>query len=261
MNIRDIDASEIDLPKDGDYMHTIFINQGELMVKYKSIEQMPDWPLHFQSKNSQVWFKDFLWRTVEEISEAMEALHLANQSRDPDFIHAQVTHFFEEISDAIHFLVELMIIADIKCQPEEINLMDEQWDRYQEGSGVIPPILAETFFCQPGGFLFYIGGELIKREEYLSLDGPAVLDCVTKTIMAYCSNVQYKLGLCGNVLKNKRWKQTAVTSDENLFSDRIAEVFQLIMELLFQCGLGPKDIFRLYSAKRIINTWRQDTKY
>ncbi len=107
MNINDI----TDIPKVApeNYLKEIFFKQEGLLEKYQSIEGIPGYPFDIDSAESQVWIKDFLWRTVEEMMEAMEAHY-----------NADLPHTIEEVSDALHFIVEAMILAGIA--PQEWDL-------------------------------------------------------------------------------------------------------------------------------------------
>src|SRR3990167_4279630 len=101
MNINDVDQ----VPIDKDRLDAIFERQMELIIKYKDIEGMPDFPMDIDSKVGQRWFKDFYWRCTEELMEAWECI----KDEDP-------THFKEEIADALHFLVEAFIISGVELE-------------------------------------------------------------------------------------------------------------------------------------------------
>ena len=60
--------------------------------------------------------KDMFWRTTEELCEAMEVIPndetIANWKGRWEN-NADLRHFFEELADALHFLVEASIIAEM----------------------------------------------------------------------------------------------------------------------------------------------------
>lgn len=97
MNIEDVKK----VPEVPNILKAIFERQEELAIKYKEIEGLPDWPFDIDNPISQVWIKDFLWRICEEIAESMEA-----------YIAKERLHTLEEIADALHFIVEIMILTD-----------------------------------------------------------------------------------------------------------------------------------------------------
>ncbi len=101
MNIHDI--KDIPHPKPEDYLHVIWERQTYLLEKYKEIEGIPDYPFDIDSAEHQIWIKDFLWRVVEEIAEAYEADIEGNRA-----------HIVEELADALHFIIEIMILCGVE---------------------------------------------------------------------------------------------------------------------------------------------------
>ena len=95
----------------GDKLVAIFNRQKELMFKYHDIEkrsgllQTEDCPVNLDDKRGQARIKDFSWRVMEEVGEALDA--------KSDF-----EHFTEELIDGLHFLTELTILSGFG--PEDI---------------------------------------------------------------------------------------------------------------------------------------------
>ena len=258
MNIQDIKTEEIKVPEQQkDIMPQILLAQRDLMVKYQEIEGMPDWPIPFQDKQSQRWIKDFLWRITEEISEAMEALYSMDVFGEEKLIHQHITHFFEEISDAIHFAVELLILIDTSITRAGATADVLVHTSISQDTPADCASLGNAFLCKEDTLFFDVDGEMRSPGRV----GRKCLDAEAEKILNMCAWIQYKLGLCGNVLKNKLWKQTAVVSDRSVFDNKLQNVFQLIFQMLFRCKLEPNDIYLLYVSKKLVNQWRQDTKY
>ena len=118
MNIEDVDK-KVEIPKMP--LLGIFELQKKLIEKYDVIEKangfdVPMPPYSIDSAQLQARIKDMYWRTTEEIAEAMEVVppifKLENWkqfwSQDVD-----VRHFFEELADALHFLVEASIYSNV----------------------------------------------------------------------------------------------------------------------------------------------------
>lgn len=88
----------------GDKLVAIFERQKELMNKYHDIEkrsgllQTEDCPVNLNDKRGQARIKDFAWRVMEEVGEAIDAID--------DF-----EHHVEELIDGLHFLTELTILT------------------------------------------------------------------------------------------------------------------------------------------------------
>ena len=65
----------------GDKLEAIFARQKELMEKYHDIElrsglmQTEDCPVNLDDKRGQARIKDFAWRVIEEVGEALDAYY------------------------------------------------------------------------------------------------------------------------------------------------------------------------------------------
>ena len=88
----------------GDRLAAIFNRQKELMAKYHHIEarsgllQTEDCPVNLDDRRGQARIKDFSWRVMEELGEALDA-------------KSHTDHYQEELIDGLHFLTELTILA------------------------------------------------------------------------------------------------------------------------------------------------------
>lgn len=134
MNINDIEKTN-DIP--ADIWKAIWDKQRQLADKYKDIEGMGDLldtiPTNVDTLKGQRWIKDFAWRVTEELTEADEAKFELEELMDPlsseswdrldDDEKETATqlkqHYLEEVTDALHFFVELCIIAGY--EPEFFN--------------------------------------------------------------------------------------------------------------------------------------------
>lgn len=95
-----------------EHLRAVFARQEELMARYKDIEKLPAAPLALHTTHHQKIMKDFAWRTTEELTEAFEAW-----SNESDRTFAK-ERGLEEMADALHFLVEMLIFAGIT--PEQV---------------------------------------------------------------------------------------------------------------------------------------------
>lgn len=110
MNIKDFDAPPPPATWD-ETLAAIFARQYELMMKYKTIEQLPDPPVPLHHQHGQRIIKDFAWRVTEELTESFEAW----QKHGDDYEVAQL-HALEELADAMHFFVELCLFAGVTVE-------------------------------------------------------------------------------------------------------------------------------------------------
>ena len=127
MNIDDV-TDQVEIP--GNPVIRIFALQRVLQSKYHHIEvangiNYPLAPWNIDDSAVQYILKDIFWRTTEELCEAMEVI-----PSDSDFanwkarwgVNSDLRHFFEELADALHFLVEASIIAEMNENEIEIAI-------------------------------------------------------------------------------------------------------------------------------------------
>lgn len=204
MNIQDSeDLKKVDEP----WLDFLLDRQHELVEKYKEIEGMPDLPMDINTKETQIWIKDFLWRVTEELMEAYEALLKGN-----------IDHYLEELSDALHFYIELYILLDYK--PYYMN------------------------------------------DNFLIGAVKAVKDFKRDNKKGRIFEIIYRLGLVGNLLRNKKWKQTQVFVDYKRVTEQVDYGFIELIGLFIESGIEDKyGLLNLYYKKFQVNQFRQRSKY
>lgn len=116
MNVMNVEEEYKGSPQT--FLQDLFIHQKELMGKYVDIEgqhgiglgllksdngefNLND--LSLDSPKLQYVLKDFSWRVIEELAEALECKGIPDQRE----------HMIEELADSMHFLIELMILSGI----------------------------------------------------------------------------------------------------------------------------------------------------
>jgi len=118
VNVKDF--PEVELPE-GDLLEGIFAGQYELIEKYHDIEQSrgalviePENFGEIDHRFVQWRIKDLAFRTIEELTEATNTLKQKpwKQSEVP----TDQEHFYEELADALHFFVELLITAGMDAK-------------------------------------------------------------------------------------------------------------------------------------------------
>jgi hypothetical protein len=137
----------------GDKLSQIFERQTELMEKYHVIEAANGFWIagssiaDLNNAKFQYRLKDFAWRIIEELGEALEALG-----------KGQDVHTNEEIADALHFLVELSIMVGYKpsvvletlyilWEPEGTAFMVRKYSCIAYRVGVVVEKLGVTMNC------------------------------------------------------------------------------------------------------------------
>lgn len=206
---------------EGDKLHEIFVEQRKLMEKYEEIEerngllQTKDIPVNLDDRKGQQRIKDFFWRVTEELAEAWQAFEEGVQN-----------HFYEEVADAFHFLVEVCILADYWAEPPIPDIADD---------------------CLEGWFAVTL---------------PADNRPVSQLLMGYkVFEIIQALGLAANCLKNKPWKQSHVLTDRDKFYYYLHSAFFNFISFCKSAGLTADSLYNMYFRKNQVNQFRQRSGY
>lgn len=249
MNIKDVNRIGIEVPPN--VWEAIFIKQLRLMEKYEPIEKrngaivpdhvgnavmvMPDGSkINFpcfaiDDAKTQMRLKDMFWRATEEFAEALEntTINMSNMRGLDESTPNEVAHVYEELIDALHFLVEASIIGGLHpaAGPDVFNLMSEfSLVQAEHADTPLPPI-------------------------------------VSRDISLYVWPIIRSLGLAANTLKNKPWKQSQMLTDRRLFLHWLKEAWTQFMRLVLEVNLTEADVFILYTQKNEVNKFRQRSNY
>lgn len=111
MNVQDVHLEPVD--ETIEKLDAIFTRQHQLAEKYRDIETragvgygiLRGATFNVHEQRSQEVCKNYAWRVVEEITEATLAI--------PETIDGVPLHAYEEVADALHFLVELMLLVGL----------------------------------------------------------------------------------------------------------------------------------------------------
>lgn len=240
VNINDVEGVEI--PVDEEYkLEAIFKKQKELVDRYHPIEMASglrlteDCPVNLHDPKGQVVIKDYSWRFIEEIGEALEAFNL-----HPD----QPNHCQEELSDALHFLTELTIHAGFNP-----GFLFE--NKCGLGNNYRLELLfsdAENLIMSDNKLPVFLGSFRRRQVSYTNL---LVLSGATLEAM----------GKTCNTLKNKPWKQTHMLTDLKRFEECLKETWLRFIGLCLVAGIDSDMLFNLYMGKNAVNQFRIRSKY
>lgn len=235
-NVNDFECTKF--PED--LLSSIFQHQHELATKYIPIEKenglclYDQLPADIDDAKAQARIKDMSWRAVEEVAEAFEALDLK-----------EYTHFYEEMADALHFLIEKYLLCDFLPQS---------------------PISYREYFIDPK--IVYPGTNLELFFTEASPDKPIDLpdgremswlrrrnlDCAMANFVKCC-------GLTCNCLKNKPWKQSQMLTDTPKFRSKLLEEFRSFIDLCNEAGFTAQSLYSMYMRKNQVNQFRQRSNY
>ena len=224
MNINDIpienlletcyEIYEVDGP-----IAVIFARQRELIEKYLPIEEeilrrpLPELPFDLHDAVCQEALKARAWWFVEEMGEAFDALNEQSLSK-----------FREELSDALHFLTELLILSGFEWEEINTELVPKDW------IGKTAPVVG-----------FYRSNVLLKVRA---------LAVIGELAMAMWH------------LRNKPWKRTQVLTDVDHYHQRLRVTYSGFLNLLMaHCDLTLEDVAILYLRKSEVNKFRMRSNY
>lgn len=284
MDIRDI-KQEPPVIEYGKYLEKIYELQKELLDHYIKIEGLPQYPINVNTKKSQVILKDFTGRVIEELAEGYEShlevmkimdsvgenLNLLSKEKY-DMMISHLQNLNEEQADAMHFMVELLIYANI--QPDDIYSWVEKKSKelniciLQPKPDIIRAAMylgynqsrEDYYMDNPLHYYFlpyesdndvlkYIPGGREYQKEYVLNMRKSLWD------------ITYALNISRNCLKNKPWKQSGVMTNETLYQSLLVEAFVYMMGYYARLGINSEQLFYLYFKKNQINCFRIKSKY
>lgn len=229
VNIKEFKAPKVK----GDKLEAIFKRQKELMKKYHIIEatsgllQTYDIPVDLDDARGQARIKDFAWRCTEELMEAIDA-------------YQQKAHFEEEIADAFHFLVELIILSGFTAKDMIEHLYRPGAVIYYQGES--PPDMTSE-------------DDLDLLFRSYSIEGKA--GSLRFTIVEFL----VALGMTCHLLKNKPWVQTQRITDREEFKRRLIKTFREFIGICIAVEIDADSLYNLYFRKSDVNVFRQRSKY
>ncbi len=216
----------------------ILDHQRTLMVRYDEIEEaagfiVPHSPWDLDNKFVQARIKELMFRAVEEVAEAEDALVSVLESRPGNMLwnakwqdtfdsNELERAFLEEISDVMHFVAEATILAGVPV--EKITELSHFW------SDDTP-------------------------------QGVHTLSASSCDIASAMYQIPIILGGAARFLKNKPWKQTHRATDTDSFFSEMAKVWCGMGKIFDLLNITRSTAFRLYTLKFHINQQRQESGY
>lgn len=287
----------------GKYLECMYSLQKELLEQYIKVEGLPQYPIDVNTKKSQIILKDFVGRVIEELAEGYEALILVSKLTEKnklwksDYEEEEYTQCLnhlqnagEEMADAMHFMLELLIYSNIQAKDIEDYLDNWLKDKVSFGVTKTLPTLAKAM--QVGLSILYndpcnMVSELKAMnktyllEEFESMDedseDPRLVNKRIDTRFHQCGkfynkltyssykymmwDVTYHLNIARNFLKNKPWKQSQMMTNEGAYQEEIVKAFILMMGLFLAMGISPENLYFLYFKKNRVNKFRIESKY
>lgn len=247
----------------------IFKLQKILIDNYVKIESLPDYPIDINTKSSQILIKDFASRIIEELGEGFESyltmLDMFHQGVDEEEMIPHLQNFNEEISDALHFWLELMIYSGYETEhlmkwlalySEKTYGGYDQLDSWIKVAGLMvdQELAMKRLPCR------WVVKDHMLEDEFLR--GGRQLSTERKNLMKqYLWDITYHLQIVRNTLKNKPWKQTQMMTDANQYEEAMAQTCLALFKFFYFAGFTKESIYVIYYKKNKINQFRIKSKY
>jgi hypothetical protein len=267
MDIRDI-KDEVRYPGPTT-LSELFVLQKVLLESYIKIEGMPRYPIDINTKESQKLLKDFSGRIIEEFGEGFESyltmMDMFHRGDDESLMVPFLQNFNEEIADAIHFWLELMVYSGY-----EVTKMN-QWLTHYTGNDYSKADGLKTYF--------YLGQTLVNadmqglklacrmviedkdlNDEFL-VGGRKLSNRHKDLMKIYLWDITYWLQMARNTLKNKPWKQSQMLTDGNIYELALREATVALFKFCAFVELTPESFFLIYYKKNKVNQFRIASKY
>lgn len=292
MDSRDI-QQEPPVIKDGRYLEKIYELQMDLINEYVKIERTPAPPININTKSSQVLLKDFTGRVIEELAEGYESLievdALTEKNRlwqyeydEKDMVMCfnHMQNASEEMADAMHFMVELLIYANI--QPEDIDAYVSKLIPATDEVGpelhnnviakcmirgtsdireMYPEILNFKYVPMRNVWAHCYQDLPLPKNENLIHCGSRYNHDYYRLFKAMLWDVTYHLNIARNFLKNKPWKQSQMMTNEELYQEELVKAFIAMMGAFYEMGIDDTNLYYIYFKKNLTNKFRQRSKY
>ncbi len=268
MDIRDI-REQVEYPESYAF-NKVFELQKQLLDSYIGIESLPPYPINIHTKESQKLVKDFVGRIIEELGEGFESylimMDMFHSGVSEEKMIPHLQNFNEEISDAIHFWLELMIYSGF-----EMTKIIEWAGHYVESKFIRGRDILELWLDMAG---YKVSQEVahkkipcrwVIKDHMLNdefLRGGRQLGNNRKDIMKqYLWDITYHLQIARNTLKNKPWKQTEMMTDKNQYEESMREATMALFKFFFFTGFTKESLYVIYYKKNKVNQFRIKSKY
>lgn len=267
MDIRDIKET-VHYPENRG-LEQIFELQKGLIDHYVGIEGLPEYPVNVNTKKAQILIKDFVGRVLEELGEGFESyltnLEMFHQGFPEEDMIPNLQNFNEEIADALHFFIELLIYAGITTENLH-QFMGEFYGSKKDSNDILKNYiqLGHLLYTSDKGNLRLPCRYIIKDEdledEFLR-GGRKLSTKISNHSKEFLWDIVYYLELARNTLKNKPWKQTEMLTDEERFKENILIAWVYLFKYLAFAGFTAESVYTIYYKKNRVNHFRIKSKY
>lgn len=262
MDVRDVNI-EVIYPGESS-LKDLFTLQKVLLDHYVKIEGLPKYPIDVNTKSSQILIKDFSGRIIEELGEGYESyvemLDMYHKGIPESAMILFLQNFNEEIADALHFFLELLIYSGF----EEKSIAS--WMGISEDKDLLKESLEMSGFLINSEQMFkkFPCKKVINDKDVTNIflqGGRNLSSGIQDEFRKLLWDITYWLQLLRNTLKNKPWKQTEMMTDTNLYELYMSNAYTALFKFLYFAGFTEESIFEIYYKKNKVNQFRIKSKY
>jgi hypothetical protein len=268
MDIRDINEN-VEYPGMSAF-NDMFALQQLLVDHYTDIEKLPEAPVDLNTKTGQDLVKDFTGRIIEELGEGFESyllmLDMFHSGQKPKDMIPHLQNFNEEISDALHFWLELMIFSgyDMSTLTEWVGTYLVQGSvKGQDQLGAwfnLGEVLVLEDTKHKKIPCWWVIKDHMLEDEFLR--GGRQLGSARRDFMKqFLWDITYHLQIARNTLKNKPWKQTQMTTDFKQYEEGHKKATAALFKFLSFAGFTKESLYVIYYKKNKVNQFRIKSKY
>lgn len=222
------------------------------------------------SKEGQKVIRDMGTRFIEELAECFDhAVNICTQYAEvvptPDrdaTIVKELLLFNEEVSDALHFGINLLIYSgyDEESLSGSYNefMQNDGMTGYETMHGLVKMFSYARYVNIYHQYLPQAHmGRLNKTGDAFIWGGRYINGSMLPFLKEYLWDITHQTYKLINLLKHRAWRLTATETSHKEYHLELLKVWGLLMGLLDMMGYCPESVGRIYAIKNKINWERQ----
>jgi len=99
-----------------DKLEEMFEDQNEYMQLLREHRSFPEYPVDLTSKDGQKLVKAISYECADELCEARQLLKNSKSHRVTEVRHFDRDDYIEELTDALHYMIEIAIVSGISVE-------------------------------------------------------------------------------------------------------------------------------------------------
>jgi len=267
------EQNPFDVVTKGKVLEEIFNLQEALLIGYIEKEKLPPYPVDLCIKEHQILVKEMASRVIEELSEAFDVylkiFESISNNKPRMGLDAIVNSGAMEIADVTHFMIELLLYANVDAQAMFM------YYEYLLKEGELIPSLYDKDNLTKTALMFAryrnIKENYTIRDYNVKMVTPvyeikeSYQNVFNRVHPKYLQDLQvmlwdftHSLKKADNQLKNRAWRLAEKQTDVDKYQSQLMEAWLVFTQLLDFIGIKSEVVlYDIYKAKNIINLERQ----